>query len=374
METSDAIDELYEELHERSAIVVELDAAQIEGWTSGLFAAWESDDEALGFVTFCVDRPGPISAALLYALAELGDDDMQMAARAGAETMAADAPPAVQDLGCAVPVQAWSVNAPFGRSLVVGFQSRDEIIDHAVLADLDEDGALRDLQLAGAPEELVASDTVGGSIQVDEVDATEALSEIATAWQRSLDEGLEPTQGIASNQHLVRHRLATALSVELAVMSIDEAAIDRSRGMTPEEIAQANAAALSTLVGAVGKEASGHRHQAWIDVLTANVRSLTPREREALLWLEWADWLGAGIGLIRAGGGTAIDGSVLVDMVNRCPEVSSSVHADDREYAEWAFDIALDHLLEAELVIEGVLTEAGAEALHPSLLEAWGPA
>lgn len=373
METSDAINDLYAELYERSSVVVELDAAQIEGWTSGLFAAWESDEEALGFVDYCADRPGPVAAVLLSALAELGRSELERRARTGVDAMATHVPPVVQQLGGSQAVQAWSVTAPFGRSLVVGFRSTaDADVDHAVLAELDEDGALTDLQLSGAPEDLLAPDSVGtGAIQVESGDVDATLSEIAAAWQRSSDQGVEPTPGIAANQYLVRHRLLATIDVDVSLLSVDDSTIDRTRGMSPAEIAQANAAALSTLAAAVGKEPAGDPHQAWVDVVTANVTALTPREREGLLWLEWADWLGAGIGLVRAGAGTAVDGGVLVDFVNRCPEVSSTVHADDRDYAEWAFDVALDHLVDADLVVDGALTEAGANALHASLIAAW---
>jgi hypothetical protein len=90
-----------------------------------------------------------------------------------------------------------------------------------------------------------------------------------------------------------------------------------------------------------------------------------------LLWLEWADWLGAGIGLLRRRDDGPLDGLVLVDLVNGCPEVSSTIHGDDREYAAWAFDIALEHLADAGLVVDRFLTEDGRASLHPSLLEAW---
>ena len=143
--------------------------------------------------------------------------------------------------------------------------------------------------------------------------------------------------------------------------------------MTAAEIDDANRAARSTLLAAVGEPGStAGPHPAWVDVVCRSAPGLSPREREALLWLEWADWLGAGIGLVRTPELGPLDGEALVDLVNRCPEVSSTVHADDRDYAAWAFDVALDHLRDAGLVVDDELTSEGQSSLHPSLIAAWG--
>ncbi|MEZ5165243.1 MAG: hypothetical protein R2695_01680 [Acidimicrobiales bacterium] len=45
------------------------------------------------------------------------------------------------------------------------------------------------------------------------------------------------------------------------------------------------------------------------------------------------------IGLVRAGAGTSVAGATLVDLVNRCPEVTSTVPKQDRARIAWAFDV-----------------------------------
>ena len=368
-------DELYQELLHRGEIVVDLDAAQLEAWASGLFAALDDDAAVLGFIEHASSHPTPASAAVLAAIGYLADGEVSRAARQSSDRMASLAPESVAGLGRARSAQAWRVQARFGSSLVIGFRQDPDVVDHALLVEI-EDGVLTDLQLSGPPNELLDPDVVGDGVEVVPVEAGEALQEVAAAWQKAAQAGTEVTPGIAANQYLVRRRLGEEVGVDLPLFAAEDAAVDLTRGMSADEIARANEAALGTLRAAVGDPASGDTgsgqvQPGWIEVVRGTVPGLSPREQEGLLWLEWADWLGVGIGLLRGGADHPITADAFVDLINRCPEISSTVHADDRDYAEWAFDVAIEHLQDSGLVEDESLTETGWSSLHASLVAAW---
>ncbi len=369
-------DELYQELLQRGEIVVDLDAAQLEAWASGLFAALDDDAAVLDFVSYASSRQTPVSAAVLAAIGYLADDEVARAARQSSDRMASLAPESVAGLGRARSAQAWRVQARFGSSLVIGFRQDPDVVDHALLVEI-EDGVLTDLQMSGPPNELLDPDVVGDGVEVVTIEASDALQEVVAAWEKAAQVGVEVTPGIAANQHLVRRRLGEELGADLVLFEAHEAAVDLSRGMSADEIARANEAALGTLRAAVGDPnppdlGSGPESQSgWVEVVRGTVPGLSPREQEGLLWLEWADWLGVGIGLLRGGAEHPITAGSFVDLINRCPEISSTVHADDRDYAEWAFDVAIEHLQDNGLVDDESLTETGWSSLHASLIAAW---
>ena len=365
-----AVDELYDEILERAQGVVDLDAAQLEAWTSGLFVALDDEAALLGFVAHAESQPSEAGAAVLAALAHLADGEVARVARRATDRMATLAPTSIEELGRARAAQAWRVQARFGTSLVIGFRQGPDTVDHAVLAEI-EDGRLSDLQLAGPPSELLDPDVIGTDIEIADIEVLAALGELADAWDTAHAAGAPTTVGIATNQRLVRSRVRSELDRVLPLFADHTAEPDTSRGMSVEEIERADRAALGTLQSAVGNPASDAAgHAAWRDVVLGRVADLTPRELEGLLWLEWADWLGVGIGLLRNPDGE-VSPSAFVDLINRCPEVSSTVHADDRDYAEWAFAIAIEHLEDHALVEDGALTDDGRATLHASLIDAW---
>ena len=98
---------------------------------------------------------------------------------------------------------------------------------------------------------------------------------------------------------------------------------------------------------------------------------LDPSQREATVDLEWADWLGALIELCREGAGAPVDPSGLVDRVNRCPEVSTSVPAGDRPRVEWAFAVMTDPWRQLGVVDDGALSELGAVLIPVAVHSAW---
>lgn len=360
-----------DELLERSQVVVDLDAAQVEGWVSGLFAAWDHEAESEAFVRRCAAEPGEASAVLLAGLAYMADGDLARSARRAFDSMASRATEVAGSIGQARAAQAWELRATWGRSLVIAFR-RGTQVDHAILAELDPDGLLIDLRLSGPPDELLDPDILG-SIEVGSVEAAAALSALADAWQASVAAGTEPTPEMLANQRLVAQRLDDAGVPVDEWFASGNSALDLSRGMTPSEVDDADRAALATLRAAVGDPPTETSlHPAWTEVFRVTAAGVSPRERQALLWLEWADWLGAAIGLLRTDDVT-VDGSWMVDAVNRCPEVSSTIHADDREYAEWAFTVALDHLEDRGAIRDGRFGSRERSALHVSLFDLWSP-
>jgi hypothetical protein len=94
-------------------------------------------------------------------------------------------------------------------------------------------------------------------------------------------------------------------------------------------------------------------------------------QREATLVLEWVDWLGAVLELCRAGVGASALPSDLVDRINRCPEVSTSVAARDRPRIEWAFAVMTEPWSALSVVDTGGLSGLGLALLPDALRMAW---
>ena len=107
-------------------------------------------------------------------------------------------------------------------------------------------------------------------------------------------------------------------------------------------------------------------------VAPASIEPLDTDSREAVLDLEWADWLGVVIGLVRDGAGASVDPDALVDQINRCPEVASTVPKKDRPRVAWALAVCTADWPELGLVDDGRLTELGVALLPVALDRAWG--
>lgn len=97
-------------------------------------------------------------------------------------------------------------------------------------------------------------------------------------------------------------------------------------------------------------------------------------ERESMLMaLELADWLGAVVGLVRAGVGAPADTGDLIGYIDSCPEVEGELDLDDAELVESAFDLVLDAWAAVDIVDGGRrLTALGGWLLPRALAWAWG--
>jgi len=393
VETTPETAALLADLFERSQIVAELDGPQIEAWVSGLFALFDHEVTPGVFIDHCAAEGTPIAGLLCLAMAELlaGDDD-SLAATAGQVVVDLDHElfPAARQVGASQLEQAWVVEAPFGRSIVLGFdnpirmqslEGYDIDAGHSVLVEVTEEGELEDLQLTGPPRTLLDEAVlVDDRVRVHEVTIEEAVQMVVSAWPEANVGHAMNGPGVGANQQFVRQRIRRAADYMLPSIASQVEQIDIRRGLDDAGFADANRVALSTLRAAVGDKPSEQIEDAapelvelWSALIRGDGGDFSAREREALLWLEWADWLGAGIGMLRAGRGAEASGAALVDYVNRCPEVSSSIQKSDRGYAEWAFSLALELLEDRGALDEGVLNNEGYQALGPAMLTAWAP-
>lgn len=399
METPPEIAALFVDLGRRAQILTELDGPQIEGWASGLFSILDESESMRAFVDHLAAQQSAEASLLCLAVAELArglDEDLAGHAAAVAPTLGSPAQAA--QFGSALLHGAWSVEAPFGRSIVLGFdvsappeplesdgtsETPPEPADlrHSVLLEIDGNGRLEDIELAGPADELIAEARESPErVEIVALDPQEAIDRIVASWPHEPMGADSAGPGTAANQQFVRRRILATAGAVLPAIEFVADEVDVRRGMDDEDFAAANRAALSTLDAAVpdvAVDASSTYDgidgvvRAWVGVIRGDGGDLSARERKALLWLEWADWLGVGIGLLRGGAGSVTTGPAFVDLVNRCPEVSSTIDKSDREYAEWAFEVAIDLLADAGAIDDGVLTEAGRDALHPAMRRAW---
>ena len=146
--------------------------------------------------------------------------------------------------------------------------------------------------------------------------------------------------------------------------------------MSDAEVADANSWALGVLTTALRKlQLPAAPAQDVIDATRSPLRGpiahLDRREQQALCFLEWADWLGVLIGLVRAGPGASVDPASMVDLINRCDEVSSTVPQEDRDYIEYAFEVAIAMWSDTGVVEDGRLSSDGHAALVPAATDAW---
>ena len=124
-------------------------------------------------------------------------------------------------------------------------------------------------------------------------------------------------------------------------------------------------------------EASSNRSHLHLRAVAAYLRpvdlSMHPAATQhAILELEWADWLGAIIGLSRSTAGTDVDGAVLVQLINRCPEITTTIPKQDAGRIGWAFEQTLyAWAVTGVLDDAGALTEAGRWLLPRAALAAW---
>lgn len=387
--TPEDSNELSAELFDRSSLVVDLDGPQIEAWVSGLFSAWDDEQAAIRFVEHCRVSGGQVAALLCRAIAELGSGAVSVAATEAAAQLGDVAPESGAGIGRSQALAGWRVSARFGQSVILGFGA-DDVLGHSLLAEIGEDGLLEDLRLAGPPDELLPGDLgqddadraaagISGrrspALLIEEIGVVTAAETILAAWRLAAEAPRVWEETVAANEQFARRRIERILEVEVPLLNMVDPVLDLRRGMSELEFSDANRAALSTLRSALGEidtpAARSDVHDAWISVIHGDVAGLGLGEAEALLYLEWADWLGAGIGLVRGGPGLAVDGASLVDLVNRCPEVSSTIEAADREYTVSAFEVAIEHLAECGAVANGLLTDAGHQALPAAMRLAW---
>ncbi|MBO0687304.1 MAG: hypothetical protein J2P45_29495, partial [Candidatus Dormibacteraeota bacterium] len=102
---------------------------------------------------------------------------------------------------------------------------------------------------------------------------------------------------------------------------------------------------------------------------------LEAEDESAIMALDTADWVGAVVGLVRAGRGADARPPALVAYVDSCPEIESSVDRDEAELMEYGFELVLPAWEAAGVVTQDRrLTELGRWGLPRALAWAWGRA
>lgn len=147
----------------------------------------------------------------------------------------------------------------------------------------------------------------------------------------------------------------------LDVAGLDVSGLDAS-GLDVVALDASGPTAVDTLLHAVG---------AYLRPADLSMHPVTVQE--ALIELEWADWLGAVLGLARSAVGTEVDGRMLVQLINRCPEITTTIPAKDASRIGWAFEQTL-YAWAATGVLDatGALTDAGRWLLPRAAMMVWG--
>ncbi len=407
------------------------DAARAEAWVSGLFGELRDasldagrEVDALGIELLAELERHIRTAALSIALVaeRYPEDELRLAASHTTgilEDHDVSRPQWAADLGHQRALKAWSVISTKGNRAVVLEYGWTDTVDHTLLVEIDEVGRLADLQVgpAGMVDALhdVAAEGDDDSmldVTVAELPLTEAAGLVLTAFEA---EPLGSTDGLVMNHLMAATRLDLESSIHLIGRPVTASAVER-----PPRDADADAEAARVVISALRREVGAPAPEALVaqaagslrsgldesdpdvvaifrvagvsdasglddvSLLTAaaggyaapfDLRDHPADERAVILTLEWADWLGAVIELVRAGPGTAVEPDTLVQFINRCPEVTSSVSKRDAPRVAWAFTCVL-HAWERTGVIEpdGTLGVLGAWLLPRALVRAWGGA
>ena len=422
------MNERFAEVLDEAALLRDLDAARAEVWVSGLLGEWADLDDLLDLLGASIRSEAlAVARAATTMLPEAGAIATALAARG------IDEPPWLADVGTAVAHQAWEIVDPFSGnvSVVVEYEHADGV-RHSMLVEI-EDGSAVDINFG--PPGLVddafgESDT--RSLSVHDWPVDRALERIAVALERTaLDGEVSVTDEFVMNAALARARVSGVARVEAAgaelaraavvVASVAAASVHPVARPTRDAFEiEADAASCTTLRAALARElaegvpivaltvaadrvrhalavgsspdldalaadAYGGDSVAAIDDATLLARlagafvvpgpldAFSAAARDAIRGLEWADWLGAVIPLVRTGIGADADPLQLVRNINRCPEVTTTVPKRDVPAVADVFARTLHAWeLTGVLDLDGRLTALGVWILPRSLLVAWG--
>lgn len=361
-----------------------LDAARAEAWGSDVIAlAVEALGDLEPLVSELAERAALDDAAALVlrtvaAVAPPGS--VAVPRRIGL------APPFVAALGTSRCEGAWLLRAGPSRSVAFAFvDAHDD--RHIVTADLEPGSGGDDEELgevAVGPAEMLATarEAAHDGATIELVIEPASPEELAGRVVDAIGATARPRPSAVVNGHLLARRLEAILGVPVdAPVAVTEAPPE-APPRDPADDAHARSVLRGALTRSPGASVSGafavdDEATSRIDELAdlvapESLAPLSPRERDAVLILEWADWLGAVLGLVRAGPGARADGEALVDLVNRCPEVTSPIPKADRDRIAWAFDVVVEAWSELGVVdAAGALTEAGVGLLPAALDRAW---
>ena len=399
----DLLDSIISDALDQAAELLDLDATRAEAWASDLtaLAAETGPDGISRLIAALADAGGAAAAAALWAVHSMveGLDP--------ADPSLEPAPNWVDDLCTSTCEAAWLLDERRGQSAALRFVDRADD-RHVLLVDFvpATDGGERIGEVAVGPAELLdALEDPESGIDALEVAPPELAGRIASAWRSTP----EPTSSFVANGRLLRVRLASLGVDELEAPVWTEPTVpdlpepdpdadawavqvlDRALGDTGTPDADAVAAAAAVLRAAAAVD---DRLAQWLAasegpvdldepdlnvvlaalaaaVAPARMEPLAAEARRAVLELEWADWLGAIIGIVRAGAGVSVDPEGLVDQVNRCQEVTSTIPKADRDRVAWAFGVVTEPWEPLGIAVDDTLTEFGGRILPLALRTGW---
>ena len=366
---------VFTEVVEAAAVLRGLtDVARVEAWGSSALSVWREAPDAAAidseFVSWldAQDSDDARLAGLATAYATGADAGRVAALRSAL----ADPPGWAFHVGTAVAVRAWRIAETWGESVGITYSHSDGS-ELSLLADIG-DGRLGTIVAAPGAEELF--DDAEDLVAPETLDVVEAAGAIVAAWRSATAAGLPQPESLLVNLVLAHDRLANTTEVDLADLLIPRTPPEVSDLVDVEEIADSNAWALAIIERTLGAGDTLPADSEVLDPLRQDRHANYPAEEaEAFGALEWADWVGAITGLVRAGVGADAHPAALVDYINRSPDVASSIPKKDRAYFEWAFQhvVALWHR-HGLVDDDRRLTTAGHSALPAALRTAWAVA
>lgn len=353
---SDPLDDLLDLVLSHADEIAVLDAARAEAWASdvlALAAEWEVDERAL--VTALRDDASGAAVVALAALSALVDVGGL-----------ADPPEWASAVGSSRCVGAWLLRA--GRDLTAAFLWADVHDERHVLAvDLVGTGPETVGDVVVGPGDLLgALDEEDARIEREEADAVGLAGRVVEALRHTT----HPSPSTVANGRLLLRRLSALVPVDLDPPVAVEDEVPDPPHRDPVDDAYAREILERALGPSRGARTPSVEAVAEL-VAPSTMAPLTPAQRDAVFVLEWADWLGAVIGLVRAGEGASVDGASMVDHVNRCPEVTTTIPKADRPRIEWAFATLTAPWTDLGLVADGRLTPLGTDVLPAALHLAW---
>ena len=385
-----------------------LDAPRAEAWASDLLAlaaeVLDTRDPSPQLVDAFVAVADDRAATILCALGGLLPDAARLDWNSTAPPVWAGA------IGSSRCEGAWTMAARGATSVALLFVDSADV-GHVVSVDL--------IPGAGGGPEQVGEVAVGPGDLLDatyeedaSIESVEASPEtVAARIAAALAVTERPTESAVANARLLAARLGGLTEAEIVVPMLMPDEMPHLPARDPEDDAYARdmlrrAVGEFPAVEQAGITAAAARLRAaaaadepiarWlaaslgpVDLDTTDLEvvvaalaaavapfTLAPlevTERDAVLTLEWADWLGAVIDLVRAGEGAAVDGESLVDAVNRCAEVTSTIPKSDRARIAWAFDVCTGPWAPLGLAGADGLTVLGTALLPRALDQAWSP-
>lgn len=359
-----------EQIDEQAEILTDLAPAQQFAWVSSLMALY--GQAAIEKAAVSGSGSSFKSDIIRSAVAVLLADSVSEAAPVGSVCAGSSI---VTRHGTSLVLHCQSVNAApekVDADLTVGELALDDT-RYAILIDISkESGQITNIEVTD--DFFEEAFRVDSDVEIVGHGLDEVLSRVMDGWRRSVD-GFDESSQAGANMFFLRAHLRSA-GLQADALALERVELDTKRGLGEAELAEANRWGVGILRAALGDdridvETEPGYSEAIEELFYGSVGALTTRQRQGLLWLEWADWLGFVIGVGRAKPGTVLDGSKAIDLVNRCPELSSDIPAADREYAGWVFEIILQRFEEISLIENGEVTEKTRRILPAALASVW---